>query len=105
MMKRLVYIDYMKGWGILLIMFAHCMQCFYLMSVPIKYVTSFYVPIFFVAAGCLAYHKKDDTISLKEFVKKRFYMLLIPYIVFSPDTCGDLPYQWHPLMKFHFRTQ
>lgn len=82
-MKRLVYVDYMKGWGILLIMFAHCMQCFYLMSVPIKYVTSFHVPIFFVAAGCLAYHKKDDTISLKEFVKKRFYMLLIPYIVFS----------------------
>lgn len=82
-MKRLVYIDYMKGWGILLIMFAHCMQCFYLMSFPIKYVTSFHVPIFFVAAGCLAYHKKDEVIVFKEFVKKRFYMLLIPYIVFS----------------------
>ena len=83
LMKRIVYIDYMKGLGIMLIMFAHRMQGFHLMSIPVKYVTSFHVPIFFVAAGCLAYHKKDDTISLKEFVKKRFYMLLIPYIVFS----------------------
>lgn len=82
-MKRIEYIDYMKGIGILLIMFAHCMQGFRLMSIPVKYVTSFHVPIFFVAAGCLAYHKKDDTLSLREFVKKRFYMLIIPYMVFS----------------------
>lgn len=82
-MKRLVYIDYMKGLGILFIMFAHCMQGFGLMSIPVKYVTSFHVPIFFVAAGCLAYHKKEDTLLLKEFIRKRFYMLMIPYIVFS----------------------
>lgn len=36
-----------------------------------------------MAAGCLAYRKKDEVIIFKEFVKKRFYMLLIPYIVFS----------------------
>lgn len=83
MMKRIEYIDYVKGMGILLIMFAHCMQGFRLMEIPVKYVTSFHVPIFFVAAGCLAYHKKDEVIAFKEFVKKRFYMLLIPYIVFS----------------------
>lgn len=82
-MKRYVYIDYMKGFGILLIMFAHCMQNIQFMAIPVTYVTSFHVPIFFVAAGCLAYHKKDDAWAFKEFVRKRFYALMIPYIVFS----------------------
>lgn len=85
-MKRVGYIDYMKWYGILLIMLAHCIQAFSSMSLVNRYVTSFHVPIFFMASGCLCAHKSikqhaDE--DFRTFSKKKIYSLIIPYIVFS----------------------
>lgn len=82
-MQRYKYLDYMKGWGMLLIICAHCFQGFPIMGICLKYITNYHVPIFFMAAGCLSFHKRTDEFRFHEYVKKRAVQLLIPYIVFS----------------------
>lgn len=81
--KRIKYIDYTKGIGILLIVLAHCIQYFEPMTGLNKYVCSFHVPIFFVAAGCLAFYQKSRELDFMTFVKKRAKALLVPYVIFS----------------------
>lgn len=87
-MERIKYIDYSKGLGILLIIFAHCIQYFESMWRINSYVCSFHVPIFFIAAGLLAYHKREEKLKLSEVARKRAKMLLIPYAIFSVINSG-----------------
>lgn len=82
-MTRYKYLDYCKGIGILLIVFAHSIQYFPSMQLINGYVISFHVPIFFVASGNLAYLKINQNILVSEFIKKKAKQLLIPYLVFS----------------------
>lgn len=81
--KRIAYIDYSKGLGILLIMFAHTIQWFESMLLVNRYVHSFHVPIFFIAAGCLAYYQRERRYDFKTFCCKKAKTLLIPYVFFS----------------------
>ena len=81
--ERMMYIDYTKAVGILLIVFAHCIQWFSAMSKVNEYVIGFHVPLFFVISGCLGYYKDYDGVSFKTFFLKRAKSLLIPYVVFS----------------------
>lgn len=83
MSERKKYLDYAKGIGILLIVLAHCIQYFKPMGELNAYITSFHVPVFFVASGYLAFIKKDQQYKFTEFLKKRAMALLIPYVVFS----------------------
>lgn len=78
MAERKKFLDYAKGLGILLIMFAHSSQYFPAMEQVNEFVCSFHVPIFFVASGYLAYYKKN-TFNFK----KRARVLLVPYVVYS----------------------
>lgn len=83
MKQRIAYIDYAKGMGIILIMLAHCIQYFEPMTKLNKYVCSFHVPIFFIAAGCLAFYQRNKEIGFYSFVRKRSVALLIPYMIYS----------------------
>ena len=102
---RYEHIDYAKGIGVLMIMFAHVVQNFSVMTPANLFVRAFHVPIFFVAAGYLfackntnkngnngnssrltsrSYdEKKDFKSEILNLVKKRVKTLLIPYIIFS----------------------
>lgn len=81
--KRYQYIDYTKGIGILLIMFAHVSQYFQPMATANFFVVSFHVPIFFIASGLLMGYRKGTSIDKKKFLVKRVRTLLIPYVIFS----------------------
>lgn len=81
--KRVQYIDYTKGVGILFIVLAHCIQYFKPMQGINGYLCSFHVPVFFIVAGCLGYHKWDSRCLIKKFFVQRGKSLLIPYIIFS----------------------
>lgn len=81
--KRMMYIDYIKAVGILLIVFAHCIQWFLAMGKVNEYVISFHVPLFFVVSGCLSYYKDNKNIPFRTFLGKRAKSLLIPYVIFS----------------------
>lgn len=81
--KRYQYIDYTKGIGILLIMFAHVSQYFQPMSTANSFVVSFHVPIFFIASGLLMGYRKGTFIDKRKFLVKRARTLLIPYVIFS----------------------
>lgn len=80
---RYKYIDYTKGFGILMIMLAHVIQYFPPLKLYNLFIGSFHVPIFFVVAGCLAYCRRDRLSSFKEFIRKRTASLLIPWLFFS----------------------
>lgn len=80
---RQKYIDYTKGFGILVIVFAHCAQCFAAMQGVNAFVCSFHVPLFFVVAGILSNYTFPRYASVKEFLRRRVRALLIPYIIFS----------------------
>ncbi len=81
--KRYEYIDYTKGLGILLIMFAHVSQYFKPMATANSFVVSFHVPIFFIASGLLMGYRDGMQIDKRQFLIKRAKSLLIPYVIFS----------------------
>lgn len=83
--ERIDYVDWIKGVGILSIVLAHVTQYFPGgLSWLNKITCSYHVPIFFIACGLLASLRPAIyEISYKEFLKKRFIGLLVPYIIFS----------------------
>lgn len=83
MIERKKYLDYAKGLGILFIMLAHSIQYFQTMGPINNFVCSFHVPVFFVAAGFLAWVTKERTHSVNTVIRKRAVTLLIPYVVYS----------------------
>ena len=79
--KRYQYIDYTKGIGILLIMFAHVSQYFQPMSTVNSFVVSFHVPIFFIASGILMGYIKDTSIDKKKFFVYYYIILIIVTVI------------------------
>lgn len=61
--NRIIWIDAAKGFGILLVMFSHLIDIG-------AYITSFYMPIFFIIAGYF---------MPRQLIVKKAKRLLIPY--------------------------
>jgi acyltransferase len=75
---RLHFIDALKGFGIILVVFAHH-------SIPVNletYIYSFHMPLFFFISGFLFDFGKYAE-STSNFVKKRFSSLIVPYFSFA----------------------
>ena len=75
---RLHWIDALKGFGIILVVFAHH-------SLPVAlntYIYSFHMPLFFFISGFLFDFGKYAE-SASSFVKTRFRYLIVPYFCFA----------------------
>lgn len=81
--ERINYIDYTKGYGILLIVLAHVVGYFNACNFLFGYFESYSVTLFFIISGILISFKGDKYEPWNVFLKKRFRSLLIPYIWFS----------------------
>lgn len=91
MKKRIVWIDMLKGWGMLLVMLGHAP----LPGILSKYIYTFHVPLFFFISGYLFKDSRD--IELKEFIKKKNKGLLRPYLIFSLFNCIVFAFRTHEL--------
>lgn len=80
---RINYIDYTKGYGILLIVLAHVCAYFDACHVLAGYINSYHVSIFFIISGVLSTYKTNRLDSWSVFLRKKFHSLIIPYIWFS----------------------
>ncbi len=83
-MKRIEWLDDLKGFAIFLIVLGHVLATFANMTkalphevsnVFFKFIYSFHVPLFFIIAG-ITFTAKDDFLS---FLKKKFFRLMLPY--------------------------
>lgn len=78
MRTRLIYLDFAKGVGIVLMVIGHI----HANDMLNKYIYAFHMPLFFIVSGML-YSENKTFIKL---VKTRFRALVIPYIVFGGAT-------------------
>lgn len=83
-MKRIEWIDDLKGFAIFLIVLGHVLATFANMSqgnskqisdTVFEFIYSFHVPLFFIIAGITFSAKDQFTL----FFKKKFYRLMLPY--------------------------
>lgn len=82
MTKRLKYIDFARGLTMLTILWGHVM----LSGKTNILVYSFHIPVFFFLSGTV--FKKEKYPSLFSLLKRRFFTLLIPYLIYSVATWG-----------------
>lgn len=75
--KRDNYIDIVKGWGIILVIWGHTSLFLF------DEIYAFHMPLFFFLSGCF-FSTKLDFVS---FMKKKFRQLIIPYIFFLVLSC------------------
>lgn len=78
--NRYEYIDITKGIGILLVVWAHIL----LVGWTHRFIYAFHMPLFFFMSGYLFNRCKFH--SFKDFLKKRFRRLIVPYVIYSVST-------------------
>ncbi len=74
-MKRDEYIDWLKGFAIFLVVYAHSWQ---ISNTMFWFIYRFHMPLFFCISGYLFSSKK----SFKDFIKTKIKTLILPYFVF-----------------------
>lgn len=80
---RLAWLDALKGFGILSVVWLHCYNGYQLSgieSVIIKWITAFHMALFYVAAGYCNTNKKRGLVST---IRKKIKSLLIPYFIWG----------------------
>lgn len=81
MYNRIIYIDLLKLFAIFLVLWGHTIMHFqtdYENSICLQTIHSFHMPLFMMLSGYFA--KSSMTLSLKEFIPKKFRQLLLPCI-------------------------
>lgn len=81
--KRLRYLDYMRGVGILLVVMHHVFRYFPVFNAVVSYIILFHVGIFFVISGYISGLRTEKKRDFKQFFFHRAKQLLIPYAFFS----------------------
>lgn len=104
MNSRYDYIDYAKGFGILLVVWAHIL----IVGWSHQIIYAFHMPLFFFISGML--FRKDKYTSLRQFVTVRAKRLLMPYFIYSVVTWAvwavfrflrhdEVASFWNPLLQ------
>lgn len=78
--QRKLYIDQAKGIGMLMIILQHISNS---ENMLLAFGNSFKIIIFFIISGYLFSIKDLKNINPKDYIKKKFKSLIIPYIIFS----------------------
>lgn len=98
--KRIQYLDYTKGFAILLMVFGHVEVC---NPHIFNWIYSFHMPIFFIICGMLMFfRKRDGDISWGKILRKRIYQLGFPYLfgtIFLVSLFLSLQYVSHTPIK------
>lgn len=82
--KRLNVVDVAKGIGIILVVFAHVNYTPEILTI----IYSFHMPLFFVISGML--FQRDKFPGFREFAKRRFKGLIVPYVIYEMVSIGCL---------------
>lgn len=90
MKQRNLYLDVIKGFAIILVVYGHCLQygstlsCdkLYFDDWVFKAIYSFHMPLFMLVSGYLFYGSVSRH-STKHIVKTRFTSLLVPIIIWN----------------------
>lgn len=89
--KRLEWIDYARGIGIILVVYAHLLSSAFRAGIPINpnfyaisdsVIYSFHMPLFFFLSGIFV-TKSITRRGIKGFVIQKSYLLLYPYCIWS----------------------
>ncbi len=86
---RLAYMDMVKGIAIMLVVVGHSTVA---SDGVLTWLTSFHMPLFFILSGILFYLKHSHTEDLKDYARKRFRGMMIPYFIFSVIYIGVFYY-------------
>ena len=78
-LDRLVWVDAVKGIGILLVILGHTIDIHPLLS---KLIYSFHMPMFFIISGLLFNSEKYKKMKCSKFIKIKFNSYLIPYFIY-----------------------
>ncbi len=87
---RFRWLDILKGFGIILVVFGHVFQN----RISHEFIFAFHMPLFFMAAGWL--YRAKPTIS---YTLHRFFTVMVPYFSF-----GLITLLYWQLIERHFRT-
>ena len=79
-MNRLIYLDSLKGFSIILVILGHLYLAYDSDSFIFSFLTCFHMPIFIYVSGFLS--SKKNQISFWKYIKKRTKLLLLPYVSF-----------------------
>ncbi len=79
-MKREIWIDAVKGFGILLVLLGHTKGCPKLLY---HIIYAFHIPLFFIISGYLYNNGQYRKKSFKEIISRRFKSYIVPYFVLS----------------------
>ena len=85
--KRLIWIDSLKGWLMILVILGHAIQsslgdaCFHHHVWNIIY--SFHMPAFMAISGWFAFSVTSKSINVGALCKRRFNQLMVPYLSWS----------------------
>lgn len=78
--KRLQYLDVVKGFGIILVVFGHIEY----ISQPLRiWLSSFHMPLFFLVSGMLIRYKNEPELSMSALLTRKARGILVPYLWFS----------------------
>lgn len=79
-MKRLAYIDLLKGFTIYLVVLSHILQHYYSdYSYSVRLISSFFMPLFMFMSGYVCFQKKDWGL-----IKSRTVQLIVPFFSYIP---------------------
>lgn len=79
--KQIEWINIIRGFAIFLIVFGHSIGYSKGLTGLSRYLSSFYVPLFFLISGYLFQENKEE--KLIPFIKRKAKRILIPYFVFA----------------------
>lgn len=78
--KRLEYLDYIKGFSILLVILGHIYDSSKFIKI---WIYSFHIPLFFIISGALIKYTNIKKRSMKNIIVSKFKSLIIPYVCFE----------------------
>ena len=105
--KRLIWIDSLKGWLMILVILGHAIQsslgdaCFHNHVWNIIY--SFHMPAFMAISGWFAFSVTSKSINVGALCKRRFNQLMVPYLfMVTIALCSFYRlFYWKPKQNHH----